>query len=150
HRSAGLARAGPAPARLARGATDDPVGRRAAALASVARHRADVAPALPGEAGPRRLQAVAAQHRAPRGHPRGGGRAAAGGARGARASRHQPRRPPHRDGEPMTTVAERVQPYLAPISEAAPAGQPAKFDPRYERVVNEIAKLDAPAGGAVD
>lgn len=44
----------------------------------------------------------------------------------------------------------RAAEWLAPIEGAAPAGSLAKLDKRYERVVQETAKLDSPTGGAVD
>ena len=40
--------------------------------------------------------------------------------------------------------------YTAPIPGADPAGSSARFDPRYERTVNEITKLDSPTGGVID
>ncbi len=55
----------------------------------------------------------------------------------------------------MTTItaeALRLQadPYLAPISDAAPTGSNASFDPRYESLRSGIAALDSPSGGEVD
>src|SRR3990172_8632069 len=47
-------------------------------------------------------------------------------------------------------LIERARPFVAPIEGSAPAGGPAKFDERYEAMVQEVAKLDAPTGGAVD
>jgi type VI secretion system protein VasJ len=53
----------------------------------------------------------------------------------------------------MTTadeVTSRAAPFLAPIAGPEPGGQNASFDPRYETVRNELAKLDSPTGGEVD
>ena len=44
----------------------------------------------------------------------------------------------------------RATPYLAPVPGPAPAGGAARFDPAYDAIASEIAKLDAPAGGAVN
>ncbi len=46
-------------------------------------------------------------------------------------------------------LRQRVQFWIAPIPGGAPAGSSAKFDPEYQVVANEVAKLDMPAGGAV-
>ncbi len=43
-----------------------------------------------------------------------------------------------------------VQAWLEPVSAEAPTGTNARYDADYERLLGEIAKLDAPAGGAVD
>ncbi len=53
----------------------------------------------------------------------------------------------------MTTPEEvnsRAAPFLAPIAGPEPGGQNASFDPRYESVRSELAKLDSPTGGDVD
>ncbi|HWB81105.1 MAG TPA: type VI secretion system ImpA family N-terminal domain-containing protein, partial [Nannocystaceae bacterium] len=53
----------------------------------------------------------------------------------------------------MTTpeeVTSRAAPFLAPIAGPEPGGQNASFDPRYESVRTELAKLDSPTGGEVD
>jgi type VI secretion system ImpA/VasJ family protein len=53
----------------------------------------------------------------------------------------------------MTTLDEirsRAAPLLEPIAGAEPGGQNASFDPRYESVRNELAKLDSPTGGEID
>jgi type VI secretion system protein VasJ len=44
----------------------------------------------------------------------------------------------------------RAQPWLEPIPGASPAGAAAKFDPVYQAVVGEMAKLDMPAGGGIN
>jgi type VI secretion system protein VasJ len=44
----------------------------------------------------------------------------------------------------------RVQPFLEPISAAAPSGGSARYEPEYERILAEVGKLEAPTGGAVD
>jgi len=46
-------------------------------------------------------------------------------------------------------LRQRVSFWVAPIAGGAPAGSSAKFDPEYQVVANEVAKLDMPAGGAV-
>ena len=43
----------------------------------------------------------------------------------------------------------RAQKWTAPISDAAPAGALATFDPEYEKVRAEIAKRDSPSAGKV-
>jgi hypothetical protein len=40
-----------------------------------------------------------------------------------------------------------AKPFVDPVSAEAPAGANARFDPRYEKTVTEIAKLESPAGG---
>ena len=47
-------------------------------------------------------------------------------------------------------LAKRVQPLLEPIPGAAPAGANARYEPEYEKLLAEVAKLEAPAAGAVD
>jgi type VI secretion system protein VasJ len=47
-------------------------------------------------------------------------------------------------------LIERARPFVAPIEGTAPAGGPARFDERYEAMVQEVTKLDSPTGGAVD
>jgi type VI secretion system protein VasJ len=47
-------------------------------------------------------------------------------------------------------LVKGVQAWLEPVSAEAPAGKNARYDPDYEKVLGEIAKLEAPAGGAVD
>jgi len=46
-------------------------------------------------------------------------------------------------------IKQRVSFWVAPIAGGAPAGAPAKFEPDYQAVANEVAKLDMPSGGAV-
>jgi type VI secretion system protein VasJ len=40
--------------------------------------------------------------------------------------------------------------YLAPVPGTSPAGSPARFDPEYQAIAAEVAKLDALAGPSVD
>ncbi|RKG96679.1 type VI secretion system protein TssA, partial [Corallococcus sp. CA053C] len=47
-------------------------------------------------------------------------------------------------------LRERSRPWLTPISEEKPAGVQARHDPTYEAVSTEVAKLESPAGDAVD
>jgi type VI secretion system protein VasJ len=47
-------------------------------------------------------------------------------------------------------IASRAAPLLEPIAGAEPGGQNATYDPRYEAVRVELAKLDAPTGGEVE
>lgn len=47
-------------------------------------------------------------------------------------------------------LTDLAKPWIDPISPGAPGGASAKFDPRYEKVMNEVAKLDSLSGGAVD
>ena len=47
-------------------------------------------------------------------------------------------------------LTQRVQPFLEPISAAAPSGGSARYEPEYERIVAEVGKLEAPTGGTVD
>ncbi|MBX7078132.1 MAG: type VI secretion system protein TssA [Nannocystaceae bacterium] len=47
-------------------------------------------------------------------------------------------------------IRSRAAALLEPIPGAAPAGQAANLDSRYEAVRNELAKLDAPTGGEID
>ncbi|RKH36850.1 type VI secretion system ImpA family N-terminal domain-containing protein, partial [Corallococcus sicarius] len=47
-------------------------------------------------------------------------------------------------------LRERSRPWLGPISEEKPAGVQARHDPTYEAVSTEVAKLESPAGDAVD
>jgi type VI secretion system protein VasJ len=48
------------------------------------------------------------------------------------------------------TIPSRAEALLAAVSDAAPAGQVARFDPRYEQVLAEIAKLDSPSAAGVE
>ncbi len=47
-------------------------------------------------------------------------------------------------------LVKGVQVWLEPVSAEAPAGSNARYDAEYEKVLGEIAKLEAPTGGAVD
>ncbi len=47
-------------------------------------------------------------------------------------------------------LTQRVQPFLEPISAAAPSGGSARYEPEYERILAEVGKLEAPTGGTVD
>ena len=47
-------------------------------------------------------------------------------------------------------LVKGVQAWLEPVSAEAPTGAHARYDADYERVLGEIAKLEAPAGGTVD
>ena len=47
-------------------------------------------------------------------------------------------------------LTKRVQPLLEPIPGAAAAGANARYEPEYEKLLAEVAKLEAPAAGAVD
>ncbi|MBI5069887.1 MAG: type VI secretion system protein TssA [Deltaproteobacteria bacterium] len=46
-------------------------------------------------------------------------------------------------------LRQRVSFWVAPIAGGSPAGTSAKFEPEYQAVAGEVAKLDMPAGGAV-
>ena len=50
----------------------------------------------------------------------------------------------------LETLRARTKPFLEAIPGPSPAGAPARLDPAYQLVANEVAKLDAPAGGEVD
>lgn len=47
-------------------------------------------------------------------------------------------------------IAARAATLLAPIAGPEPGGQNATYDPRYEAIRTELAKLDAPTGGEVE
>jgi type VI secretion system protein VasJ len=47
-------------------------------------------------------------------------------------------------------IAKRVQAWLEPIPGPAPAGANARYEPEYEKLLAEVAKLEAPTAGAVD
>lgn len=47
-------------------------------------------------------------------------------------------------------IASRAATLLAPIAGPEPGGQNATYDPRYEAIRTELAKLDAPTGGEVE
>jgi type VI secretion system protein VasJ len=47
-------------------------------------------------------------------------------------------------------LVEAVKEWLEPVSAAAPTGANARYDADYEKLLGEMAKLDAPAGGAID
>ncbi len=51
---------------------------------------------------------------------------------------------------PPEELAKRVQVWLEPVSATAVTGSNARYLPEYEKLVGEVAKLDAPTGGAVD
>jgi type VI secretion system protein VasJ len=54
-------------------------------------------------------------------------------------------------GDVLETLRAKTRPFLEPIPGAAtPAGVASRLEPAYQAVANEVAKLDAPAGGAVD
>jgi type VI secretion system protein VasJ len=44
----------------------------------------------------------------------------------------------------------RAEAWVAPIQGPSPAGAPARFDPEYQAVADEVGKLDMPAGGDVN
>lgn len=50
----------------------------------------------------------------------------------------------------LETVRTRTRPFLEAIPGPSPAGVSARLEPSYQQVANEVAKLDAPAGGAVN
>ena len=50
----------------------------------------------------------------------------------------------------LEDVRARAMPWAEPVSAEAPAGGPARLDPRYERTLAEVAKLESPSGDAVD
>jgi type VI secretion system protein VasJ len=50
----------------------------------------------------------------------------------------------------LQTLRTRTGPFLEAIPGPSPAGTPARLDPAYQAVADEVAKLDAPAGGVVD
>lgn len=47
-------------------------------------------------------------------------------------------------------LRERAQPWMEPIPGASPSGVSVKLEPIYQMVTSEMAKLDMPAGGAID
>jgi type VI secretion system protein VasJ len=47
-------------------------------------------------------------------------------------------------------LVKGVQAWLEPVSADAPAGKNARYDADYEKVLGEVAKLQAPSGGAID
>jgi type VI secretion system protein VasJ len=47
-------------------------------------------------------------------------------------------------------LVKGVQAWLEPVSAEAPTGANARYDADYEKLLGEIAKLEAPSGGAVD
>ena len=47
-------------------------------------------------------------------------------------------------------LRDRASHWLEPIPGASPGGAPAKLEPTYQRIASEVAKLDLPAGGAID
>ncbi len=51
---------------------------------------------------------------------------------------------------PAEELLKRVQAWLEPVSATAPTGTNARYDPDYEKLLGEVAKLDAPTGGTVD
>lgn len=44
----------------------------------------------------------------------------------------------------------RIQPWLEPVSSDAPTGKSAKFEPAYESIIKEIAKLESPLVAKLD
>jgi type VI secretion system protein VasJ len=50
----------------------------------------------------------------------------------------------------LETLKTRTKPFLEAIPGPSPAGAPARLEPAYQLVANEVAKLDAPAGGEVN
>ena len=53
-------------------------------------------------------------------------------------------------GPTWEDLRTRAQSWLEPVSDAQPTGTSAKFDPAYEMVSKEIAKLESPLGAPVD
>jgi type VI secretion system protein VasJ len=49
-----------------------------------------------------------------------------------------------------SALKARADAWVAPIAGASPAGAPARFDPQYQVLADEVGKLDMPAGGEVD
>lgn len=49
-----------------------------------------------------------------------------------------------------SALKARADAWVAPIAGASPAGAPARFDPQYQSLADEVGKLDMPAGGEVD
>jgi type VI secretion system protein VasJ len=47
-------------------------------------------------------------------------------------------------------LRDRARPWMEPVPGALPAGAPAKLEPEYQTVADEVAKLDAPSRGRVD
>ena len=47
-------------------------------------------------------------------------------------------------------LRDRASHWLEPIPGASPGGAPAKLEPTYQSIASEVAKLDLPAGGAID
>jgi type VI secretion system protein VasJ len=50
----------------------------------------------------------------------------------------------------LENLQEKAAAWLAPISAEAPVGTSARFDPRYESLLREMAKLESPIGGTID
>jgi type VI secretion system protein VasJ len=44
----------------------------------------------------------------------------------------------------------KIEPWLAPVTDANPAGDDARYDPLHEEIRSEAAKLDSPSGGLPD
>jgi len=61
-----------------------------------------------------------------------------------------PKPEPEAAADPLETLRTEAEAWLAPLSEAAPAGEDARYDEAYETCRNEVAQLEAPTGGDPD
>lgn len=52
--------------------------------------------------------------------------------------------------DPLEAVRAEAQPWLTPISDAAPCGEDARYDEAYAEARTEIAQLETPTGGDPD
>jgi type VI secretion system protein VasJ len=52
--------------------------------------------------------------------------------------------------ETAEQIRERARPYLEPVPGPAPAGVSSRLEPAFQAVADEVARLDAPAGGEID
>src|SRR5712692_2014296 len=50
----------------------------------------------------------------------------------------------------LEELRKRAQPWIQPISVEAPSGKSAKFEPGYESIVREVAKLESPGASPVN
>lgn len=57
---------------------------------------------------------------------------------------------PAQPADPLEAVRTEAEPWVAPISEAAPCGEDARYDETYGEARSEIAQLETPTGGDPD
>lgn len=62
----------------------------------------------------------------------------------------EPVAPPAAPADPLEAVKTEAEPWLTPISEAAPCGEDARYDEAYAEARAEIAQLETPTGGDPD